>query len=72
MTRITLAAVVLTAVILTAGCASTTTRSSETSKVNTAYMGAVERHARRANVRVVWVNPPRERRRSEEQNRTQH
>ena len=45
------------------GCAATPTQPEQTRQVSSAidyrYMSQVERQARRAGVKVQWVNPPR-------------
>ena len=50
--------------LLLAGCASTGTSSVATSQsivVDGDYVAAVEKKAKPAGVRVVWVNPPKRR-----------
>lgn len=49
-----------------AGCATTGPESKSPTEYNSEYMAKVEHHAKRAGVNVVWVNPPRRPRVSED------
>lgn len=57
--------VIILAALAVSACA-TTPGSKAPTEVDTAYINAVERHARSAGVEVEWVNPPRRKRATED------
>ncbi len=48
----------LVATALVTGCATTDTRTVKTREFNGEHVEAVERVAKSAGVRIVWINPP--------------
>lgn len=59
MSRLTLTFALAAALSVLAGCASTP--QPQVSTIDGERVAAVERHALRTGVRVIWVNPPEKR-----------